>query len=75
MEEMEVFKINGNDADELMLEKDMFVDTISLTFFLLEAFQLLFVSERVRHLKSAELAERIAAINAVRLLADINYYS
>ena len=71
MEEMDVFKINGNDADELMLEKDMFVDTISLAFFLLEAFQQLFVSERVRHLKSTELVERIAAINAVLLLADI----
>ena len=42
---MDVFKINSDDDDELMLEKDMFVDTISLAFFLLEDFQLLFVSE------------------------------
>ena len=71
MEEIDVFKVNGDDDDELMLEKDMFVNIISLTFFLLEAFQLLFVSERVRHFKSAELAKHIAAINVVLLLADI----
>ena len=47
------------------------MDTISLAFFLLEAFQLLFVSERVRHFKSAKLTERIEVINAVLLLADI----
>ena len=62
MEEMDVFIINGDDDDELMLEKDMFVDTISLAFFLLEAFRLrLFLKESGMHFKSAELAERIAA--------------